>query len=237
MANPDYNNKSPPSVLKPEYYYTQAEETTGGHTFIVHNKPGEEAIRLAHTKGTHVEIDKEGGLQLKVVGKSHYYMADGFSHTIEGHSDIKVQGTYNLNVDKSYAATIGKDAHVAMGGKLTHSVASDRFMHTGGTVWDNIDGNKTSSVAGASLLSYGDDVTRTVKGNTVDIIDETKTVHAGGNIEFISDQTIRFRCKNFEILAEEGIIIKNIKGAIIKISADGKIVINSVRLDLNPDPL
>lgn len=213
----NYNKRSPDSTIQPEYYYTQAEETIGGHTFIVHNKPGEEALRMAHTKGTYVEIDKAGGMQLKVVGKSHYYMADGFSHVVEGHADLKVQGTYNFNVDQSYSEAIGKNKYVGIGGDYTHSVDGTRTTYAKKNRFDSVDGKEVTRVTGRSSQSFGGEAVRKYEKSLNETITNDMGIKVGGDIEFQANGLIRFVCKNFEIEAET-VTIKTSTGSLIVVS-------------------
>ena len=84
------NRRHPPSTFEAEYPYNQATVTRGGHEFHINDTPDKESLRIAHTKGSYVEIDKDGRTVVNSIGKAYYYMCDGFTTSVDGHHDLLV---------------------------------------------------------------------------------------------------------------------------------------------------
>jgi hypothetical protein len=239
------NRRHPPSTFEAEYPYNQATVTRGGHEFHINDTPDKESLRIAHTKGSYVEIDKDGRTVVNSVGKAYYYMCDGFSTTVDGHYDLKVKGVMNINVDGSvseetagnrYTASGGNFVSVA-GGNLTEKVVGDRTDLVGGKHITRIKGNESKNIDGKSVTKIADSKTEVISGNWL--------VTSGGDIEIINDGSIRFKCKNFIIDAESitfttagdispvsGDVTINSKGQVNSISV-GQTIVTASRIILN----
>lgn len=242
MAN-TYNKRYPESTIVPEYYYTEIEETMGGHAIIKHNKPGEEAISIRHSAGSYIEIDKNSALRLTSVHKSYYYMADGFSHTVEGHSDVKVLGSHSFYAD-STQDQIKNNKVLGVGGNYGETINGEHTSYTGGNRSIAVEKNDIHVVKGKTRHTYQDDAKILYNKNVVETIQNNLTTRVGGGIEIISAESvettsvqgsatpglIHMVCKNIVIEAES-ITLKTPQG-LIKI--DSNILMNALRIDLNP---
>ena len=199
----DANNKRhPESTFEAKYPYNQSTITRSGHEIHINDTPDSESLRIAHTKGSYVELDKDGRTVLNSVGKAYYYFCDGFSTTVDGHQDVKVRGVLNVNVDGSvkeetagnrYMAA-GGDLVVGVGGTLSQTVVSDKY--------ESVGGDETTGVTGAEYRSIGAESVTYVKGVKTEILSDDWAVTSGGNIEILSDGNVRIQCKNFIIDAE-----------------------------------
>lgn len=199
----DANNKRhPESTFEAKYPYNQSTITRSGHEIHINDTPDSESLRIAHTKGSYVEIDKAGRTVLNSVGKAYYYFCDGFSTTVDGHQDVKVRGVLNVNVDGSvkeetagnrYMAA-GGDLVVGVGGALSQTIVNDKY--------ESVGGDETTGVTGAEYRSIGADSVTYVNGVKTDILSNDWAVTSGGNIEILSDGNVRIQCKNFIIDAE-----------------------------------
>ena len=199
--------------------------------FIEHNKPGEEAISQRHTGGSYIEIDKNSSIRQTSVGKAYYYMADGFTQTVDGHSDVKVLGSHSFIAD-SVKDEIKNNKHVGVGGSFTEAVHGEFTSYVGKNRWLAVDGKDTQRVKGKANYSYGDDSVLKYEKNLVEIVNKNATTRVGGSMEIITTESvdteatqgsetpglIRIVCKNLEIEAES-ITLKTPQG-LIKIDAN-----------------
>jgi len=196
------NRRHPESTFEAKYPYNQSTITRSGHEIHINDTPDSESLRIAHTKGSYVEIDKDGRTVLNSVGKAYYYFCDGFSATVDGHQDVKVRGVLNVNVDGSvkeetagnrYMAS-GGDFVLGIGGTLSQTVVNDKY--------ESVGGDETTGITGAEYRSVGADSVTQINGVKTDILGNDWAVTSGGNIEFLSDGNVRIQCKNFIIDAE-----------------------------------
>ena len=59
MSDPN-NRRHPESTFEATYPYNQSTITRSGHEIHINDTPEKESLRVAHTKGSYVEIDKDG---------------------------------------------------------------------------------------------------------------------------------------------------------------------------------
>jgi hypothetical protein len=221
------NRRHPPSTFEAEYPYNQATVTRGGHEFHINDTPDKESLRIAHTKGSYVEIDKDGRTVVNSIGKAYYYMCDGFTTSVDGHYDLLINGAMNVAVKGSvYEDTagnrymgIGDNLIVAIGDTLTQKIIGDKF--------DSIGGDNTTSIEGAEFKNIGTKSVTKIGGGKTEILSGDWNVTSTGNIEIINDddegnrKDIRFKCKNFIIDAES--ITFTTSSGDITINANGQI--------------
>jgi hypothetical protein len=141
----DDNKKHPPTTFSTEYPYNQATLTRSGHEIHINDAPDNESLRIAHAKGTYAEIDKTGRLVNVVVGKTYMYHGDGYSQVVEGHHDIKVNGTSRVNVDGSTSQEITESLYTGVGGQYQIGVEDSMILYVGGERYEAVTGNTTIS--------------------------------------------------------------------------------------------
>jgi len=117
MSDPN-NARNPESTFEAEYPYNQSTITRSGHEIHINDTPDKESLRIAHTKGSYVEIDKDGRTVVNSSGGGYYYFSNSFTTTVDGHHDIKVSGVQNVNVD----------------GSISETTAGNRYMNAGATI-------------------------------------------------------------------------------------------------------
>ena len=103
----DPNNRHPDSDFNAQYPYNQSTLTRSGHEIHINDSPGSESLKIAHRKGTYVEINQDGRWIQTVVEKGYNYYKDGLTETVDGHKDIKIAGNLNSNVDNSINDVVG----------------------------------------------------------------------------------------------------------------------------------
>jgi hypothetical protein len=219
------NRRHPESTFEAEYPYNQSTITRSGHEIHVNDTPDKESLRVAHTKGSYVEIDKAGRTVVNSVGKAYYYMCDGFSTTVDGHYDVKVKGVMNVNVDGSVSEqtqgnrymAAGENFQFLVGGALTEAIAGDKF--------DTVNGDTTIAVKGSEYKNIGAKSATNYVGPKTEVLNSNWSVNSDGNIEVISKGNIRFVCKNFEVLAET--ITLKTKSGDVTIDSQGQVLSTS----------
>jgi lipopolysaccharide assembly outer membrane protein LptD (OstA) len=220
------NRRHPESTFEAEYPYNQSTITRSGHEIHINDTPNKESLRIAHTKGSYIEIDKEGSTRVNSVGKAYYYICDGFTTTVDGHYDLKIKGVMNVNVDGSVSEQTSGDRNMSAGKNFKYLV--------GGVLTEIIGGDKNNSVAGKHTTTIKGNDNKSVEGKSVTQIDGRKTeilkddwfVTSKGNIEIVSDGSIRFKCKNFEIEADS-ITLKTIAGD-VTINSSSQVISTSI---------
>lgn len=231
MSDPN-NKRHPESTFEAEYPYNQSTITRGGHEIHINDTPGKESLRIAHTKGSYVEIDRDGRTVLNSAGGGYYYFSNSFTTTVDGHHDVKVSGVQNVNVDGSVnEATAGNrymnaggDLVLGVGGTFVNEVVNDKYEDVGGSL--------TTAVAFSESKSVGFDSTQLVGGVKQDIVGGPWSVSAGGNIEIVAPTgDIRFVCKNF-IVDAASITMTTLAGP-VTITAAGVVFVNGVQIRLN----
>jgi hypothetical protein len=111
-GRPRYRDSSHP--YRAEYPYNHVFKTLSGHTVEFDNTPDQERIKLFHSSGTFVDIDKDGNVRIKVVGNV-YTEVDGdvserihgnVTRVVEGNHSQYVEGNETLNVDGYNITTV-----------------------------------------------------------------------------------------------------------------------------------
>jgi len=106
-----------PDPYRAKYPYNHVFKTLSGHTVEFDNTPDQERIKLFHSSGTFVDIDKDGNVRIKVVGNV-YTEVDGdvserihgnVTRIIEGDHTQYVEGNETLNVDGYNVTTVTGD--------------------------------------------------------------------------------------------------------------------------------
>ena len=227
----DTNRRHPESNFSTEYPYNRATITRSGHEFHVNDAPGNESLKVSHTTGTYVEIEKTGRWVQTVVEKVYQYFKNTFALTVDSHADIKVGGTYNFNVDKSSYEAYGLDRTVGVGGDLIDGVGGVRQLHTENDKLESINGSSTSSVKGDVNSNIDGALVTAVNGIKADVLANDWSV-TGKNIEMSIDGDFRVKCKNFIVNAESSVTI-NTSGGPITITATGVVYVNGTQIRLN----
>lgn len=219
------NRRHPESTFEATYPYNQSTITRSGHEIHINDTPDKESLRIAHTKGSYVEIDKDGRTVVNSVGKAYYYTADGFSSTSDGHYDVKVKGVMNVNVDGSVNETTAGNRYMSAGGEYVVGIGSVLSQTIISDKYESIGGNETVAIKGAENKQVDGESVTLINGLKLDLLKSDWAVNSGGNIEIISTGNIRFKCKNFEIEAES-ITLKTTSGDVI-ITSSGQVLSTS----------
>ena len=146
----------PKSSYNAKYPYNHVFESEGGHIVEFDDTPGAERIHIFHRMGTRAEIDMEGNLSIKVVGKRfEVTMEESYAH---------FQNNMNITVDGETNLYFRSDANIQVDGNLKLHVQGDVEEKVHGNWTVDIDGNRTTKIGGFDQLE--------VKGN--------HSMHAGG---------------------------------------------------------
>ena len=240
MSETDNTNlRYPPSTFSAEYPYNQATVTRGGHEIHINDTPDNESLRIAHTKGTYVEIEKTGRWKHTVVEKVYNYFKNTFTQTVDSHADIKIGGTYTFNVDKSSYEAVALDKTTAVGQNLLDVVSGVRQVHTredrnesvSGSASTLVDGNLNTQVNGSMVTNIG--------GQREDIV-AGSWLATGRDFEMSTLNDFTVQCNNFkvkargtvEIEAAGAITIQTASGP-ITVTAAGVVYVNGSQIRLN----
>ncbi len=225
------NRRYPESTFEAEYPYNQATITRSGHEIHINDTPGKESLRIAHTKGSYAEIDREGRTVVTSVGKAYYYLCDGFSVTVDGHHDLKVSGVLNVNIDGSVNEQTAGNRYLAAGGDLVVGVGGTLVQTTVSDKYESVGGDETKEIIGSEYKNVSGDCVTQINGTKTDILNDDWTITSSGNIETLSDGSVRIRCKNFEIEAES-ITLKTRAGD-VTVESSGIVKIDGTQIRLN----
>jgi hypothetical protein len=218
------NRRHPQSTFETEYPYNMATITRGGHEFHVNDAPGNESLKVAHTTGTYVEIEKTGRWIHTVVEKVYNYFKNTFTMTVDSHADIKVGGTYTFNVDKSSYETVGTNKTTGVGGDLVDGVGGIRQLHTEGDRFESINGSSTTAIRGDAYLEVEGSGVTDIKGTRTDLITED-WLATGRNFEMSTQDDFTVQCENFNVKARQNVSIE--AGQDVSITATGTITIQT----------
>lgn len=238
MSDSNTNKRYPDSTFAVQYPYNQATITRGGHEIHVNDSPGEESLKIAHTKGTFVEINKDGRWTQVVVEKAYNYFKDGVTETVDGHKDVKIGGNLNHNVDNSINDAVGGERIISTGGDLLISTGGARIEHTSDDKAESVDGKFIGTYAKDHNISVGEDQVSLVNGIKKDLIGSDWQVTSQANVEIINTNgTFRIKCKEF-IVEAETISLVTPKGTIrissdMLISSDNNVNITGEEIHLN----
>jgi hypothetical protein len=233
----DTNKRYPDSTFSTEYPYNQATITRSGHEFHINDAPDNESLKISHTKGTFVEINKDGRWTQTVVEKVYNYFKDGYTETVDGHKDVKIGGNLNHNVDNSINDVVGGERTIATGDTLVITTGGARVDHTSDDKTETVDGDLTLAVTGDSLNSVVGDQVNQISGIKKDILSDWQLT--ADNIEMLNTEgTFRIKTGQF-ILEADSILIKTSSGATISLSnllnilVDGTATISASQIHLN----
>jgi hypothetical protein len=233
------NRRHPESTFSTEYPYNQATITRSGHEIHVNDAPGNESLRVAHTTGTYVEIEKSGRWVHTVVEKVYNYFKNTFTQTIDSHADIKVGGTYNFNVDKSYYENVRGKKYVGVGDDLLDEVGGARMVHTSNDKNEVINGAFQSRIKGDVGTDIGGSVVTNIAGTKAEMLNGDWLV-TGRNAEINMTGLFRVKCANMKIDASETVEIHagssvtiTTAGGPITVTAQGVVYINGTQIRLN----
>jgi len=177
MAHPTPSRKwnEPEPSYNAQYPYNHVFESESGHIVEFDDTPGHERINVIHRTGTGVEIDMEGNLVVKVVGKRYEItMENSYSH---------FQNTMNLTVDGEVNIYCRSDANLQIDGNMK--------MHVQGNVEEKIHGNYTTDIDGNRTVKVGGSDTLEVKGSQNMHVGLSTSRHAGLSITDVAGATIR----------------------------------------------
>jgi hypothetical protein len=238
----DPNNRHPDSDFNAQYPYNQSTLTRSGHEIHINDSPGSESLKLAHRKGTYVEINQDGRWIQTVVEKGYNYYKDGLTETVDGHKDIKIAGNLNSNVDNSINDVVGGDRFITSGGTTTLSSGGARTDYIGDDMTEVVDGDKIASISGDHSFSVGGDQVSLVSGIKKDILGSSWQTTSGGDIEIINDNGVfKVNCNEFMIITPYGTITIgpdgiNITGAGVagvNFTATGPVAISGSIVNIN----
>jgi len=234
------NARYPGSNFTADYPYNQSTISRSGHEVHVNDTPGSESIRIAHRKGTFAEIDSTGRLDVVVVGKTYYYLQDSFTETVDGHKDLKISGSLNVNADNSINMQTSGDWTEASGGARIVGVAGSYSLTTAFDKSEAIGWDRTTKVQMNDSESVGlAKVTSSAK--RTDVVGTVHTMSSGVSTEIMSGGILRLAAPQI-ILDADTVLIKTNTGTITLQSALN-IIMTSVSetrveasiVNINPD--
>lgn len=115
------NNKvgpEPESSYAAKYPYNRAIVTRAGHVIEIDDTPDNERLHIRHSKGSYVEINKDGRMILKAVDDSFEIVGKNKNVYIEGNANIHVKGNLDSIVEGKTTITGAGDIVLASGGKI-----------------------------------------------------------------------------------------------------------------------
>ena len=155
---PERKWTEPQSAYNAVYPYNHVYESESGHVIEIDDTPGAERIHLAHRTLTRIEIDQEGNLVIKVVGKKfEVTMENSYSH---------FQNTMNLTVDGECNIYCRSNANLQVDGDLNVHVQGDYTEKVHGNYYTDIDGNRTTKIGGNDDLEVNGNHTTHVGGTS-----------------------------------------------------------------------
>jgi hypothetical protein len=239
------NRRHPPSTFEAEYPYNQATVTRGGHEFHINDTPDKESLRIAHTKGSYVEIDKDGRTVVNSIGKAYYYMCDGFTTSVDGHHDLLVNGAMNVAVKGSVYEDTAGNRYMGVGGNLIVVIRDNLKQLITGDKFESIGGDNNIEIEGAEFKNIGTKSVTNIAGGKTEILGGNWNVTSSANAEIISEGSVRIKCKHFIIDAESitfttagdikpvsGDVTINSKGQ-VKSTSVGNTVVTASKIILN----
>jgi hypothetical protein len=180
----------PPSAYAAQYPYNHVYESESGHVIEIDDTPGAERIHLAHRTLTRIEIDQEGNLVIKIVGKKfEVTMENSYSHfqnnmniTVDGEANIYCRSNANLQVDG--------DLNVHVQGNYTEKVKGDYLTDIGGSRTVKIAGSDDLEVGGSQTMKAGGSSTRDAGGSMTDAAGGSIVQSAGGSFSMTGGGTL-----------------------------------------------
>jgi hypothetical protein len=210
----NWNVKNPNSSFAAQYPYNHATITRSGHEIDIDDTPGAERLKISHTKGTFIEIDSFGRWTQVVNDKASLYYKDGLSETVDGHRDLKIGGTNNINVDGSVSDVTSGNRYLASGGDNSVVVGGSQSIHINHGKKETIDGDNTKSVLQDEHNHVVGDQVNWVSGTRVDVAGGPWSMK--GSPDGIDVQTLGIhntkcavftvQCAEFKIITPTGIV-------------------------------
>jgi len=161
----------PKSNFRGEYPHVKGWWTAGGHRVELDDTPGKERVLIEHKMGAHIEILRDGTIDIVSTGTVRHYAkrqeetiaGDSFSH-IKGVKHETIDGGMKLTVAGGYEVSFGKDVTYEFKGK-SEVIAADDLSEIGGAL--------KKEVLGSIKFSAGEDF----------------GINAGGNFSILSSGT------------------------------------------------
>ena len=228
MSESQDNRRHPESQFEALYPYNQATITRSGHEIHINDTPGNESLRIAHTKGTYVEIGSSGRWTQVVAEKAYQYIKAGLALSVDSHMDVKVGGTYAFNCDASSVEMVASDKTLAVGGNLIDGVTGVREMHTEGDLVETINGDAVTGIKGDQHHAVQGDSVTNISGVKSDILASDWSVTSGASVEMTVDGKFRVKCEEFIVDATS--ITMTTVGGDVTITSGGKITVNGAEI-------
>lgn len=111
----------PDSSYGAKYPYNRAIVTRAGHVIEIDDTPDNERLHIRHSKGSYVEINKDGRMIIKSVDDSFEVVGKEKNLYVEGNANIHVKGNMNSIVEGTTKITSEGDMLLGTAGKLTIS--------------------------------------------------------------------------------------------------------------------
>lgn len=232
MSNTNENARHPDSTFKTKYPYNQATVTRSGHEFHINDTLDNESLRVSHTTGTYVEIEKTGRWVNVITEKCYQYIMSTLTQTIDSHVDIKVGGTHMLNVDKSSYENVNKDKHIGIGENLIDAVGGVRQIHTEKDREESVNGSSRKTIRHDEHKNVERNKITNIKGIKQDILSDDWFVTSSASVDMYVDGDFRIACRNFIVNARDTVTITTATGP-ITITAAGIVYVNGVQIRLN----
>jgi hypothetical protein len=118
---------------------------------------------------------------------------------------------------------VGGDMIVGVGGALSTTIVADKY--------ESVGGDEATGITGSEYRSIGNESVTYVGGVKQEILNGDWSVTSGGNIELLSDGSVRIKCKDFIIDAES--ITLTTSAGDVKITASGIINAKGRQIRLN----
>jgi hypothetical protein len=171
------NNKvgpEPDSSYAAKYPYNRAIVTRAGHIVEIDDTPDNERIHVRHSKGSYVEINKDGRVIIKSVDDSFEIVGKEKNLYVEGNANIHVKGDLNsivegrTNISSAGDMVLGSKGKVIIGGESVDisSATSINIKSPGGMV--QTEGSFTT-LGTLSMALGASDVFATPTGTTVHV--------------------------------------------------------------------
>lgn len=229
------NQRYPGSDFTAEYPYNQATISRSGHEFHINDTPGSESLRIGHRKGTFAEINQDGKLTVNVVSKASYYLQDSLTETVDGHRDMKMSGSLNINADNAINMQTAGDWTEGSGGNRISGVGGSYSLITAFDKSEAIGADRTTKVQLNDLESVGLSKVTTCTTKT-DIVASVHSMSSGTSTEIMSGGTVRIAGKQI-ILDADDIMIMTRAGPITLSSALNIAITGVSAVNINGAPV
>lgn len=163
----------PDSSYAAKYPYNRAIVTRAGHIIEIDDTPDNERLHVRHSKGSYVEINKDGRIIIKSVDDSFEIVGKDKNLYIEGNANIQVKGNLNSIVEGTTKITsegdmlLGSAGQVTINGVLGVNISSGTSINIkspGGVVQTE---GSISTVGTVSMATGVTDTFSTPSGKTV----------------------------------------------------------------------